>query len=99
MKTIEIIRGALLRRADAPAAGVATPAWWAALAEELTAAGTDMVKKRQLAQFAARFTGQAILVDAQSTNGKEIASFELRMEGETKNLACLPLNEAAMRQM
>lgn len=99
MKTIEIIRGALERRAVAPTAGVATPAWWATLAQELTAEGADLVKKRQLAQFAARFTGQAILVDAQSTNGKEIASFELRMEGDTKTLACLPLNEAAMRQM
>jgi hypothetical protein len=99
MKTIEIIRGALLRRAEAPSPGVATPAWWATLAEELSVAGADLVKKRQLAQFAARFTGQAILVDAQSSNGREIASFELRMEGTTQNLACLPLNEAAMRQM
>ncbi len=99
MKTIEIIRGALSRRADPTSPGVATDAWWTTLADELKVEGAELVKKRQLAQFAARFTGQAILVDAQSSNGREIASFELRMEGSTKNLACLALNEAAMRQM
>lgn len=99
MTTIEIIRGALARRSDPTAPGVATDAWWAALAAEIKAEGDALVKVRRLAQFAARFTGQAILVDAQSSNGREIASFELRMQDDTRTLACLALNEVAMRQM
>ena len=99
MKTIDIINASLQRRAEARDGAVATPAWWKALVTEIQTAGNELVKTRKLAQFAARFTGQAILVDAQSTNGSEIASFELRFTTGTETLACLALNEAAMRQM